>query len=107
MSEQEMSLDIQHFFSSGVYVRQMHLPAGHFAQSHRHKFEHVSILAQGEVLLEVDGTTTRHCAPACITIAANAVHTITAMRDTTWFCIHATNETKVANIDYQLIQEQS
>ena len=64
MSEQEINLDIQHFFSSGVYVRQMHLPAGHFAQSHRHKFEHVSILAQGEVLLEVDDVMTRHCAPA-------------------------------------------
>lgn len=48
MSEQEINLDIHHFFSSGVYVRQMHLPAGHFAQSHRHKFEHVSILAQGD-----------------------------------------------------------
>ncbi len=57
-----MNLDIPNSDSSGVYVRQMHLSAGHFAQSHRHKFEHVSILAQGEVLLEVDGVTTRHCA---------------------------------------------
>ncbi len=100
-----LDVNIQHHFSSGVYARQMHLPAGHFAQTHRHKFDHLSILAQGEVLLEVDGVKTHHCAPACITIAANAVHTITAIQDTTWFCIHATNETDVAKIDHQLIQE--
>lgn len=100
-----IDLQIQHFFSSGVYARHMHLPAGHFAQSHRHTFEHLSILAQGEVLLEVDGVATRYCAPACITIAANAVHTITAIRDTTWYCIHATHETDPDKIDHSLIKE--
>lgn len=100
-----IDLHIQHHFSSGVYARQMYLPAGHVAQSHKHRFDHLSVLAQGEVLLEVAGVSTRYQAPACITIAAHAVHTITAIHDTVWFCIHATSETDVEQIDHSLISE--
>lgn len=99
-----IDLQIQHHFSSGVYARQMFLPAGHVAQSHRHHFEHLSILAQGEIVLTVNGDTTTYQAPACITIAAHAVHSITAVTDTHWFCIHATQETDAEQIDHNLVE---
>lgn len=97
-------LDIQHHFSSGVYVRQMALPAGHVAQSHRHRFDHLSILAQGDVLLTVNGVSTHYRAPACITIAAHAVHSIQAISDCVWFCLHATDIADAAQIEHELVE---
>ncbi len=97
-------LAITHHFSSGVYVRQMHLPAGHVAQTHLHRFDHLSILAQGEVILSVNGVHSRHQAPACLTIAAHAAHQILALSDCVWFCLHATQETEVEHIHHQLVE---
>lgn len=100
-----LDLNIAHHFSSGVYARQMHLPAGHYAQSHKHHFDHLSILASGRVTLEVDGVAAIHEGPACLQIEADTIHTITAITDSVWFCIHATNVTEVDQIDHTLIKE--
>lgn len=99
----EIDLGVVHHFSSGVYARQMRLPSGHFAVTHAHEYDHLSILASGRVLVEVDGLITDLVAPACIEIKAGKNHRITAMQDSTWFCIHATDETDVERIDEVLI----
>jgi hypothetical protein len=63
------------------------------------------VLAAGEALVEVNGITKLYKAPACINIAADAEHTITALEDVVWYCIHATDETDVEKIDKVLIKE--
>lgn len=103
MTDAEIDLFIQHHFSDGVYARQMKLPAGHFAVTHAHKYDHLSILASGEVTVEFDNRIERHTAPAVITIFANQNHRIEAQQDAVWFCIHATDETDPLRIDEVLI----
>ena len=100
----DIDLQIQHHFGKQVYVKQMHLPAGHVAQSHKHTFDHLSILAVGNAVVEVDGVATTYSAGKCINIKANAVHSITALTDVVWFCIHATDITDPNQIDLTLIQ---
>lgn len=95
----DIDLSVVHHFSAGLYAKQMHLPAKHFAVSHAHAYDHLSILAKGDVTVEVDGVRTEYKAPACINILAGLHHTITAHEDSVWFCIHATDETDVENID--------
>ena len=102
----EIDLGIQHHFSSGVYAKQMHLPKGHFALSHKHAFDHMSILASGIAVVVVDGKETVYTAPACIEIKAGHEHSITALEDVTWFCIHATDEKDVSKIDEIVIQKE-
>lgn len=104
MSGIEIDLNVVHHFSDGVYARQMTLPAGHFAVTHAHEYDHLSILASGRVLLEVDGLITDLKAPACVTIAAGKHHRITATEDAMWFCIHATDETDPDKLDEVLIR---
>jgi quercetin dioxygenase-like cupin family protein len=101
----EIDLHIQHHFSDGVYAKQMALPKGHFAVSHKHNYSHLSVLASGEALVEVDGIVNLYKAPACIHIAADTEHKITALEDVVWYCIHATDETDVEKIDKVLIKE--
>jgi len=100
----DIDLGVVHHFSAGVYAKQMLLPADHFAVSHAHTYDHLSILAKGRVTVEVQGVETQYMAPACITILAGQHHTITAHENSVWFCIHATDETDPANVDEVLIR---
>lgn len=95
----DIDLGVVHHFSAGLYAKQMLLPAKHYAVSHAHAYDHLSILAKGDVTVEVEGVRTEYKAPACINILAGLHHTITAHEDSVWFCIHATDETDVENID--------
>ena len=99
MNPIQIDLQIVHYFSSGVYARQMTLPAGHFAVTHAHEYDHMSILASGRAAVETDGETVEYQAPACIEIKADVHHKILALEDVVWFCIHATDETDESKID--------
>jgi quercetin dioxygenase-like cupin family protein len=98
-------LGIVHHFSDGLYAKQMHLPKGYFAVSHKHSYSHLSVLAKGSAVVETDHGAQTYTAPACINIEAGLNHKITAIEDVTWFCIHATEETDADAIDNVLIKE--
>lgn len=91
--------DIKHHFSSGVYSKQMSLPKGFQMRSHSHKFDHMSILAQGVGLVTVNGVSTEYHAPCVLEIKAGQHHDLYAIEDISWFCIHATEETDIDKID--------
>jgi quercetin dioxygenase-like cupin family protein len=94
-----------HHFSDGLYAKQVKIPANHVVGQHAHKYSHLSVLAQGKVLVEVDGQQFEYTAPACIEIKANKIHRVFAYTDAVWFCIHATSETDVDAIDQVLVSE--
>jgi quercetin dioxygenase-like cupin family protein len=102
----EIDLGIQHHFSSGVYAKQMMLPKGYFALSHAHDYDHLSILASGKVIVKTDEVTQEFTAPACLTIKKHLNHSITALEDAYWFCIHATDETNPDKVDEVLIMKE-
>ena len=99
----EFDPQIQHHFSSGVYAKQMVLPKDFFVISHSHNFDHLSILASGKVIVRTDDSEQQFTAPACLTIKANVHHEITALEDSVWFCVHATDETDESKVDEVLI----
>ena len=95
-----------HHFSEGLYAKEMELKEGSFAVQHKHKYDHLSILAKGRVRVLFDGELSKeYVAPACITIIKNINHAVYALEDSVWFCIHATSETDVETIDKVLIKE--
>ena len=101
-----MELDTLHHFSDGLYAKQIELPATCFAVQHKHTYDHLSILAKGKVRVLFDGDITAdYVAPACINILKDVNHSIYALEDSVWFCVHATNETDVEKIDSVLIKE--
>ena len=98
-----VDLGTQHHFSAGVYAKEMHIPKGCVAVTHKHAYDHLSILAQGVAVVTVDGEPKIYKAPACVEIKAGAAHEITAITPIVWFCIHATEETDLSRIDEVLI----
>jgi mannose-6-phosphate isomerase-like protein (cupin superfamily) len=94
---------ITHHFSSGLYAKETRIPADSWLVQHAHKFDHLSILAQGSVELIIDGKSEIIDAPACITIEANKHHGVRSITDVIWYCIHATDCVDENEIDEVLI----
>jgi len=98
-------INTKHHFNSGVYSREMLLPKGWVAESHKHKFSHMSILASGKVEVTVDDITSTYEAPAVLSISAGKLHGIYAIEESIWFCIHATDELDIDKLETILIEE--
>jgi len=95
----DIDLGIKHHFTNGVYAKEMHLPKDHFAVTHKHAYDHISMLYKGSVIVELEGVPEQYEAPAFIMIKAGQEHKITALDDAIWFCVHETSETDVEKID--------
>ena len=98
-----MDFNIEHFFSDSVYIKKMELQAGHMSLTHKHVFDHFSILGSGSALVTVDGVQSKYVAPAVIEIKKNQVHKIFAVEDIVWYCIHATELKTPEEIDLQTV----
>jgi quercetin dioxygenase-like cupin family protein len=96
----------KHFFSDGLYAKRMSLPKGYEALSHSHNYNHLSILASGSVIVRTDKSSVEYTAPACIEIAAGVHHSITALADVVWYCVHATDAADPDSVDEVLIKKE-
>ena len=65
-----------------------------------------SILAKGKVIVGVENIEKEYTAPACIEIKAGLNHSVTALEDSVWFCIHATNEKDPEKVDQLVIMKE-
>ncbi len=97
--------NIVHHFSDNVYAKQMAAPANTKITTHKHKYDHLSILSEGTALVRIDGKEQLYRAPACINIEKNKTHEIIALDNIVWFCIHSTEEKDISKIDEVLIEE--
>ena len=96
---------IKHHFLPGLYLREARLLAGARIQMHRHKYDHMSVLASGSVEIQIAGLTKRLDAPAFIMVRAGESHVVKALTDVLWYCEHVTDETDAAKIDQVLIEK--
>ena len=96
---------IAHHFSSGVYAKETRIPAGYVLVQHKHKHDHLSILASGSIEMVVDDVRSVVSAPVCLTISAGKHHGVRALTDVVWYCIHASVCVDENEIDEILIVE--
>lgn len=96
-------LNITHHFSEGVYIKETAFDKGEEVPMHEHVHGHFSVLSRGWVVLTVDGESREVRAGTVLTIEAGKHHTVRALTQATWLCIHATDETDAANIDETLV----
>ena len=72
----------------GVYAREYRIPAGATLASHRHSYDHLSILASGRVRLTSNETVRYLHGPVAVVIAGGVEHGLFAVTDAVWYCIH-------------------
>lgn len=83
-------------FIGGTYIKEFRLEADMAIVSHRHSYDHASILASGEVTVRIDGERTSYVGPAVLIIKAGQEHVIIAVTPAVWFCVHAVDQTTEA-----------
>lgn len=100
-------LNVLHHFIGGVYAKEMTLDdVNECITSHKHHFDHMSILASGKVELTVDGERSVITAPAVLNIVAGKRHSVTPLEaPVKWFCIHRTDITDPDLVDKDLSAE--
>jgi len=97
-----LEVDEMGYFGN-VWIRKLYFPKREtIHDGHTHNHDHVSLLATGSVLVEVEGETpTKFTAPTFIVIHAEKEHKITALQDDTlWFCIFAMKDENMDLVDH-------
>lgn len=100
------ALGVIHYFpteGNPVYMRRMRAPAGFVIGSHRHKYEHYSVLCTGKVRVTYASEVEEYEAPSVMVVPAGVEHRIEALTDIVWLCVHGTTETDRDSIDEVLI----
>lgn len=99
----QVELKVKHYFSKGVYARELHIPAGVILTGEIHKFENLNILSQGkiEVLTEKGMETVE--APFTVVSPAGTKRIARAITDCVWTTIHGTDETDLNIIEKTFI----
>lgn len=99
---------IEHLFGdegrSTTYIKRTTMPAGTRLHKHKHSFDHHSVVASGFVTVFSDGEPRAHGPGEVILIRAGVEHSVAAITDAVWLCIHGTSETDPARIDHTLVE---
>lgn len=98
---------IKHFFGGGAYLKIWRIKDGATVPQHKHKFDHLSSIMSGCVMVEVEDQENRILyAPDAVLVTAGKVHCFTAINgDAVIGCIHATNVADPESIDMELIEQ--
>lgn len=98
---------ISHHFGGETYCKLMMIKEDHEVESHKHAYDHLSILCSGIVIVEADGIQTIHYSPDVLTIKAGVVHKVIAVNGpAVWACVHkVSDDVDRENIDEVLIQK--
>lgn len=88
-----------HHFGPGLYVREVHMPAGILAVGHAQRFEHLNVFLKGRVrMLNDDGTTTELVAPMMF-VGKPGKKAGYVLEDVVWQNIYATTETDIEKLE--------
>lgn len=102
----EFGVSVRHHMpddGSGVYIKEVVIPAGVVLGMHAHSFTHKSALCSGRVRLTTDGCARELNAPVVLHMPQGVSHQIEALTPAVWLCIHATDEDDAEKIDSALM----
>ena len=99
LSLPQVECPVVHHFGPGIYIREVHLPAGTLAVGHAQKFEHLNIMLQGAVaMVGDDGKLKVMRAPLIFTGQPGRKFGY-VLEDTIWQNIYATEETDIGTLE--------
>lgn len=96
----QVELKVKHYFSKGVYARELHIPAGVILTGEIHKFENLNILSQGKIEVLTEKGMQEVEAPFTVVSPAGTKRIARAITDCVWTTIHGTDE-----VDLNIIEK--
>jgi hypothetical protein len=98
-----VEVPIAHWFSPGVYAREMRVPAGTVVVGKIHKYAQLNILSAGDVSIYQEDEVARVQAPFTMVAPPGAKRVFFAHTDFVWTVIHGTDEQDVDKIEEYFI----
>ena len=95
----QRELEVKHYFSHGVYARELYIPKDTILVGKLHKYPQLNILSKGDISVLIDEEVKRIQAPYTIVSPAGTKRIAYTHEDTVWLTIHGTNETDVDLIE--------
>jgi len=92
---------VKHYFSKGLYAREMFIPKGTIVTGKIHKHENFNIMSQGDLSVLTEDGVKRVKAPFSVVSPPGTKRIAYAHEDTIWTTIHATEERDLANIELE------
>lgn len=101
----QVEIPVRHYFSQGVYAREITIPKGTLCTGLIHKHQQLNILSKGDIsVLTADGMV-RVQAPFTIVSPAGTKRIALAHEECVWTTIHGTDETDLDKIEAHFIAE--
>lgn len=102
---EQLPAPLKHYFAPGVYIREIHMPAGAYVIGKIHKTEHFNIIQKGRLsLVNEDGTSTELCGPLTFVSGAGVQKAMYIHEDTVWSTVHITDERDMEALEHQIIE---
>lgn len=98
-----VEIPVKHYFSQGVYAREIFIPKGTVLTGHIHKFKNLNIMSSGELSILTENGVVRVKAPFTVVSNPGTKRLAYAHEDTVWTTIHGTDETDVDLIEEKFI----
>ena len=99
----QVELKVKHYFSKGVYARELHIPAGIILTGEIHKFENLNILSEGKIEVLTEKGMQEVEAPFTIVSPAGTKRIARAITNCVWTTIHGTDENDLNIIEKTFI----
>lgn len=105
LKQPQIEIPVKHYFSQGVYAREIMIPAGAMITGKIHKFEQLNILSAGEMSVLTDDGVVRVKAPFTIVSPPGTKRIAITHSECVWTTIHGTDETDVDKIEAKFIAQ--
>lgn len=103
LQHEQVPIETKHYFSKGVYAREISIPKGVILTGHIHKYTNLNIISKGKIRVLIDDKLVDIEAPATIVSPPGTKRIAIALEDTIWTTIHGTDETNIDKIEHQFI----
>ena len=99
----QLEIVTKHYFSKGLYAREIFIPKGTILVGKIHKHLSLNILSQGDITILTEFGARRVSAPYTVVSPPLTKRVGYAHEDTVWTTIHATDETDLEKLEDELI----
>ncbi len=99
MSEEQVECPLIHRFAPGLYIREVHIPAGTLALGNTQKFEHLNILLKGRVQIVADNGELLELTAPMTFVGKPGRKVGYILEDVIWQNIYPTTETDIDKLE--------
>lgn len=101
--DNQLEIPVKHYFSEGVYAREIFIPAGTLLTGQIHKYLNLNIMSKGDMTILTENGPIRVQAPYTVVSPPGTKRLAYTHADTVWTTIHGTYETDVDEIEKHFI----